>query len=172
MDKKKAIIRAKNVPGSAVGTKRYRLYFSAFRQIEKARKQGFHIECIALLESILADRLEARRASLNPNEPDKHRFSTFGKLIPMLKKEDQDPGIQAVYAQIAAWAEKRNMAVHEMVKLGDENSTKAWEERYADLEDTVAEGTKLVEALSAKVKRLNRDDNKRRAGLAFSSDRF
>jgi hypothetical protein len=158
-------IRAKNVPGSGVGKKRYDLYFNGFRQIEKARRQGFYLECIAILESIMADRLEARRASLNPDEPEKHRFSMLGNLTSKLKIEDKDLGIQGVYSEIAVWADKRNRAIHQMVKLGDEESTKTWEDRYAELEPTVEEGTELVERLSAKVKRLNQDDHKRRAKL-------
>lgn len=157
------IIRAKNIRGSTVGTQRYHLYESAFQQINKARKQGFHIECIALLESILADRLEARRASLNPDEPEKHTFSTLGNLTSKLKREDTNAEMQIVYGEIASWAKKRNRAIHEMVKLGAEESTNAWEERYSELEDTVAEGIKLAQLLSAKVKRLNRADYKRRA---------
>jgi hypothetical protein len=146
-------IRAKNVPGSGVGKKRYDLYFNGFRQIEKARRQGFYLECIAILES------------LNPDEPEKHRFSMLGNLTSKLKIEDKDLGIQGVYSEIAVWADKRNRAIHQMVKLGDEESTKTWEDRYAELEPTVEEGTELVERLSAKVKRLNQDDHKRRAKL-------
>jgi len=146
MGMKTATIRAKNVPGSAVGSKRYHLYVNAFRQIEKARKQGFHIECIAILESIMADRLEARRVSLNPDEPEKHRFSTLGGLTSKLKREDKNAEMQVVYSDIASWAEKRNRAIHEIVKLGAEQSTNTWEERYSNLADTVTELYALLSA--------------------------
>jgi len=89
----------------------------------------------------------------------------LGILTSKLKREDQNAEMQFVYSEIASWAEQRNRAIHQMVKLGAEESTNTWQERYADLENTVAEGAKLVEVLSAKVKRLNQIDHKRRAKL-------
>jgi hypothetical protein len=158
------IIRAPNIGSSTVGKERYELYFNGYRQIDKARAQGFYIECIAILESIIADRLEARRACLHPDDASKHNFATLGTLTKELPKSD--PQLTSLCQQIFDWSEKRNEAAHQMVKLGAERFTKKWEDRYADLEATVAKGTEIARALSDKVKRLNREDRRRRNATA------
>jgi hypothetical protein len=67
-------VRAANVLGSGVGRKRQELYAKAHEQIAKARKKKFFVECIAICDSIISDRLEARRACLAPNDIAKHQF--------------------------------------------------------------------------------------------------
>ena len=98
-----------------------------------------YIECVAILESIIADRLEARRAWLKPNELDKHKFDTLGNLTSKLQMEDVDADIKSVYSEIIAWAAKRNTAVRQIVKLGSKTFRKKWSNRYRDLKGTVDE---------------------------------
>jgi hypothetical protein len=130
--RKPPVIRASNVPGSNVGKKRHDLYANAYDQIKKARDSGFLIECIAICESIIADRLEARRASLNPDDISKHRFQTAQSLAKKLPKEEtlDDGEIRQLYRTVFDWCSQRNNAVHEMVKLGREAQTDEWEVRY------------------------------------------
>jgi hypothetical protein len=157
---KLSITRAKNRPGTTVGKRRYELYANGYKQIKKAYVGGFYIECIAILESMIADRLEARRAWLNPNELDKHRFDMLGNLTSKLRREDEDTGIKNIYSKIAAWADKRNMAVHQIVKLGSKTFRKRWSSRYEGLKGTVDEGRVLAREISDAVKRLNRPSSK------------
>ena len=153
-------IRAANLPGSGVGAKRYALYASAYKKISVAFENGFYIECIAICESIIADRLEARRACLNPKESDKHRFSNLGKLAEKLWEEEtsDDKAVRSLYVRIDQWREKRNIAVHQIVKQGEKESTEEWTARYQSLQATVDEGVRLCREISKIVKRLNSKD--------------
>jgi hypothetical protein len=121
---------------------------------------GFHIEAIALCESLLSDRLEARRAWLARQLESKREFGTLGglarELLGQSSNEAGDP-IEAnklIYEDCVKWADDRNKAIHEMFKLaeGDESN---WEVRYAALEAVADSGLKLTRKLSAAVKKSN-----------------
>lgn len=157
--RKTPVIRATNVPGTGIGRKRHDLYANAFDQINKARAAGFYIECIAILESIISDRLEARRACLNPNDLEKHRFWTLRTASKLLSEErSDDPGIRQLYQRILDWSQSRDRAIHEMAKLGAVEQTEVWAERNGALIGTVDEGIDLARRLDRKVQALNRKD--------------
>jgi hypothetical protein len=158
--KKKPIIRAANIPGSEIGEKRYDLYANAYRKIKKARAKGFYIECIAICASIIEDRLEARRQCLNPVDISKHSFSSLGKLLHGLEAEEtsDDRTIRVLYRKIAEWSDKRNAAIHQIVKYGAEKHTALWKNRYRSLEKTLTKGLKLADKIDKKVKALNHRD--------------
>lgn len=152
--------RAINVPGNDIGKRRQRIYAAGFRQLSSAISAGYYIEAIALCESLLSDRLEARRAWLARQQESKREFGTLGglarKLLGQSSKEAGDPieGNKVVYEDCIKWADDRNKAIHEMFKLaeGDESN---WEVRYAALEAVAASGLKLTRKLSAAVKKSN-----------------
>ena len=158
--KRPPTIRAANTSGSGVGKKRYALYASAYKKISEALANGFYIECIAICESIIADRLEARRACLNPEQPDKHRFDVLGNLAAKLWKEEtsHDETVRSLYVRIDQWREKRNIAVHQIVKQGERESTEEWAARYQSLRATADEGMSLCREISKIVKKLNAKD--------------
>ena len=165
-------------PGTAAGKRRYDLYANAYRQIKKAYDGRFYIECIALLESIMADRLEARRAKINPYDPEKQRFAVLGILTQRLDQEDPDENIMPLYERILQWSVKRNVASHQMVKLGSKTFRKKWSNRYRDLKITVDEGMVLARDISDAVKRLNRPSRRPRRqpkstnAIGVSEDQF
>jgi len=167
--KGKPVTRASNVPGSDVGKKRYDLYSNAYRKIAESKATAFYIECVAILESIIADRLESRRACLHPTVPDKHRFETLRTASRLICEETStDQEIKRIYHDITDWKTERNEAVHQIVKLGDEHSTTSWNGRYAELRETVDRGEKLARAISRKVKALNKRDY---ANIGTKTDR-
>ena len=168
--KRKTIARATNDRQSAVGYKRYFLYNHAYRQIEKAKAGGFYIECIAILDSIISDRLESRRACINPEDDSKHVFGTLGQLSRNLLDEEtaDDPGIHKLYKRIITWSEKRNTAMHQAVKYGANKSRSAWNARYKSMRRTVDSGHKLAREISDKVESLNRKDRKSRSAKGSS----
>ena len=157
-------IRTSNAPGSDVGKKRYHLYANAYRKIAAARAAGFYIECIAILESIIGDRLEARRACLNPNETSKHRFETLRTASKLLSEEtSRGADIRRIYHDILDWSNRRNEAVHQIVKLGSKGHTASWARRYGALRRTVDRGEEIARELSRKVEALNKHDYRQRA---------
>ena len=61
---KKPKYRADGGPENSNGEKRRELYSKAIRKAKSAHKNRFFIEAISIWESIIADRLEARRQYL------------------------------------------------------------------------------------------------------------
>lgn len=153
--------RAINQPGNGIGKRRQGLYKHAHERIKAALDAGFYLEAITLCESILADRLEARRAWLNQQDHAKRQFSTLGGLVRELTQSkaqdmsERDEGAQAVYREIGAWARSRNHALHEMAKLAEGDDT-TWDERYKNLAKIAATGHGLTRKVSTVVRKLNK----------------
>ena len=64
-----------------VGKARHELYRGALGHLKSAIEQGFYIEAVALCESVLSDRLEARNSHLNGHSVDSRKQKAFGTLI-------------------------------------------------------------------------------------------
>lgn len=161
------VLRTAKIPGSDVGKIRQNHYVQGFRQIDKAIKSEFYIECIAICESIIADRLEARLACIHQHDPSTHYFDTIGNLIRNLELDEtsDDPQIGSTYEKIRAWSKKRNTAVHQVVNLGKIKSNEAWDSRYRRLRTTAIEGRSLAREIDNKVRTLNpRDYEARKLG--------
>ncbi len=153
-------LRAINTPGNGIGRQRQHLYAAGFRQLNRAMDGGFYVEAIALCESLLSDRLEARRAWIANQEDSKRAFGTLGSLARKLagssNKEREDPleTNKSLYKECIAWADSRNKAIHEMFKLPEEGHV-GWETRYASLQIIAEQGVKLARKVSAAVKKSN-----------------
>ncbi len=155
MTKKKRAINtgSESIPAQA----RRELYGNAISHINIAIEHRFPLEAIALLESMMADRLEARLACLFKQDPEKRMFSTVGKLAQDLrnKKLAESDEAKAVYASVMAWANRRNEALHQMVKLAEGNE-KDWAEKVREAQETAEAGLPLFRKLDALVKKLNK----------------
>jgi hypothetical protein len=151
-------LRAINDPDSSIGRKRQNLYKGASTQAKAAYEQGFYIEAIAISESIITDRLEARRAYLADNDVSKRWFRTIGPLLDAVAKDDpvDDRKLISAYIQIQEWEPKRNSAIHELVKLREDRTDDLWGARYESLKSAAEEGLQIAKAISAAVKRLNK----------------
>jgi hypothetical protein len=101
---------------------------------------------------------------LNPNDASKHRFQTARHLTGKLPKEENsnDNEIRPLYQKISDWCDRRNEAVHEMVKLGRATHTDEWKIRYPALLETVDRGIKLARQITKKVEDLNKHDYEQR----------
>ena len=151
-------LRAVNLADNDIGKKRHKLYKGAFAQAKLAIENGFYIEVIAISESIIADRLEARRAFLAKQDPSKRGFRTLGTLLDALAKDDDqaDDALIKAYKKIQAWEPKRNFAVHELVKLREDLLEDDWDSRYLALKIAAEEGLKAARAVSTAVTRSNK----------------
>lgn len=154
-------LRAVNIPSNTVGRLRQDLYRSAFGRIKESVEAGYMLEAITLCESVIADRMEARRAWIHNQNEGKRRFGTLGGLANDLlgtkKGSIADPAMEthSVYREIISWAVKRNGALHEMVKLSETDQS-SWNDRYFGLTQVAADGMKLSRKISNLVKKLNR----------------
>jgi hypothetical protein len=120
-------------------------------------RAGFYLEAVAILESMIADRLESRQARKHPDCPEKHEFSTLCRLAEELagKKSDDSDEAKQVYREAVRWASLRNTCVHELAKLEDGCSL-SWDDRYAKVKETAISGLSLFRRLDNQVRRLNK----------------
>jgi hypothetical protein len=105
---------------------------------------------------MITDRLEARLAHKNDQNIEKRKFSTLVTLAEELKgKNSGDPSeAKAIYERVIEWADSRNKAIHEFVKL-EEEGTKDWDAKYREAKAAAKAGVKLFRDLSEAVRKLN-----------------
>ena len=138
------------------GTIRYEIYKSVWKQVAKAKEAGCWLEVVTLAESIIADRLEARRAHLARQAPEgrvtKTAAQTAHDLLngPDAKIED----VRALLEQVRTWSKGRNSVIHELAKF-TESTSGEWASRYDQARHVALEGEKLARQISGVVKRLN-----------------
>ena len=156
-------------PSSTVAQSRYQLYRQCNAQIKHAMSQGFYLEAISLIESIIADRLESRIAHVNSQDDIYRKFGTIGELLfgrksrrkgerilGLLSKEMAEPEeLVIIYRMISDWGSRRNTCLHEMVKL-DESNGRPWNARYTYAKVVATEGKKLSTLLSKSIRFRNK----------------
>jgi hypothetical protein len=144
-------------PKSSVGQARYHLYGKTLNRIKDAMEVGYYLEAVTLVESLIADRLEARLALCHDQDESKRKFSTLGKLAEELsgKRLAEPASIKPYYEDVIEWADRRNKALHELAKL-PENSEKDWDEEYKGVKDTAEEGLKIFRNIDQEIRNLNR----------------
>lgn len=145
--------RAVATPGTTVRRTRGWLYRQAFAQIKKAQEQGFYLEAITLVESLITDRLESRLSHLKGKD---FSFKTLGSLIEAISQCETDAEIKTlVRDELDPWRHERNRALHEMAKLAEgEEST--WQERTERLAPTARRGSALLRKIDKHVSRQRR----------------
>jgi hypothetical protein len=141
---------------SPVAQARRKFYARALERVSVALDTGFVLEAVTLLESMIADRLEARLAAKHAQHEDKRRFSTLGKLAQELggSRMAEPESVRGLYNDVAAWADRRNRALHEMVKL-EEGAVADWDSRYASARQTAEDGRKLFRKLDRAIRSLS-----------------
>ena len=96
-------------------------YKNSFDQITLGLEKGFPLESIALIESILSDRLLSNAVGAKQlfNKPEKAVKTSFYDLIKFLKeyaKETNDKEAAQLAAALDGWRDRRNMLIHAAVK--------------------------------------------------------
>ena len=124
-----------------------RLIGHAYKRVKRARSSGFHIEAIAILESLMTDRLESLIVRAT-NEQIK-----TGNLVPALKKVSELDLISEDFEiEIRLWSRQRAKIVHEMVKVTVVTDSE-WSERMKFAKMTSAEGFRLLTVIDSIVKK-------------------
>ncbi len=142
-------IRAIAKGDNAVGKERHNLFALVIERISQAEKEGYYLEAIALLESIIADRLESRLSHITDSIVGFHTLGFLVRLINLFEKQSQ---IKDIANQIEKWSKKRNTCLHEMAKI-DLNDNKSWNEKVNFCKETISEGIELFRDID-KLKRL------------------
>jgi hypothetical protein len=147
--------RAVAVPGTHIGKERYQLYREAYSRINEARAQGFYLEAITIVESLVSDRLESRLSYLLNND---FSFKTLGDLIARSRAEETDGELRTLVGQdLDAWRVRRNKALHELAKIAD-GDTAAWETRTAEFAKTARDGLETLRKIDKRVKQLRKKE--------------
>jgi hypothetical protein len=121
----------------------------AFTHIKDAYDKGFYIECIAMLDSMLTDRVDSYCQFIS--HYDDRQFvpnSLFDAIrnLGILTKEKgvRDEEFKPLNNKIEEWSSKRNCAVHGFVMVNQKTKGHDLEGRRQDAKETVEEGMKLV----------------------------
>jgi hypothetical protein len=118
------------------------LYHRAYSRVNKAIARGFHIEAIAILESLMCDRLENLLKALHPDS--KVELSSLGKLYNSVNKEVEMP--ELLLADLKQWNKARSQVIHQLVKISDVDAVN-WRERMAFARKTSREGKLILNEL-------------------------
>ena len=139
---------------------RRELYTKGFKQINNAYKNGFFIEAITIIDSMITDRLEAYVQFLLYGEDKQfvaeslfNALKSFGSVTKEKNVRDED--FKQIYNKIEGWVPKRNNAVHNFVIIRQDSLDDSADVRLQKLKDTADEGLLLVrEVMSYTSKRI------------------
>ena len=123
------------------GKFKYELIRSAQKKVDRAIESGFHIEATALLESLIADRIES---SIEHKAGEIQKVQNLGPLI----KNAVSHGIiqEDFAADIRKWSNNRAKVVHEMVKVTNDNSG-SFRERMMFARELALAGKEILKKL-------------------------
>ena len=129
------------------GQKRYRLYRSVIKKYNEAMERGFFLEAIALMESIITDRMESALINYGIISKDE-AFMMLGKCLDLLDKEGLIS--DELYAEIDTWRGNRNRALHEMAKI-EEGENAVFKQRYDNQKIIAEKGYDLFSKLKTEL---------------------
>jgi len=141
------------------GTPRQERYKAAIEHCNKAKKEGFFIEAIAIEESLIADRLESLTNEITGggwsykpagklvwNLLNNHRLHLNEELIEWLKN-------------VQGWCRKRNYAIHRMAKLTPDMKG-SFDEDYSNLSAVTKDGMKVFRGLDNAIRKYRNSKSK------------
>jgi hypothetical protein len=124
----------------------------AIVQTKKAIENGFYLEAIALLESLMADRIESILLRVQGEPP---KLLTVSQGIKDLKSVGGQLVDEAVLEEIKVWSRGRSKWIHEFIKISDSEEL-PWEVRVQSAKEVAISGLALFNRLNASTKRFNR----------------
>lgn len=134
-----------------LGDRRYARYCGAFDWVVHCVRSGYFLEAIAVLDSIIWDRLSSRLGYLSGGRVDDR--DTLGKICKQLVGTsgkgglERDPFFRDAELQIQNWVSKRNHAVHATAKVfRDETSDHGFRSILRSHTRTAEEGIRHLQA--------------------------
>lgn len=139
-----------------VGAARHNVYKGVIDYYHRAIKASFYIEAIALMESIMADRMEsllnavAKAENANGGNTKEYSFIPLSRSITAALKYkiicDYQP-IVDILNRIREWFKDRNAAIHRMAKLSGIDDNGVPSDKYKSFKKTAEDGYKLFREL-------------------------
>jgi hypothetical protein len=141
-----------------VARQRSQLYGAASEQLKKAFEGGFYIECVAICESIITDRLEARLQFLSRDTTKLAPVLPIGHVLKAIKKSalEKEPDLLAIYEKISMWGHDRNEVIHQFVKRTDIDKRLSGKDRTEFSKETAKTGIELKNQISSLVRKHNK----------------
>ena len=123
------------------GKERHQLFKSVLSRINTALEHRFFLEAIALIESLIADRLESRLGELTNNPVP---IDTLRNLLQKLGSapERDNKLCEIMNTQINDWCGQRNKALHQAAKI-EVDKKKEWADFLNEAEKTAKNGLKI-----------------------------
>lgn len=141
-----------------VGYARYKMYKLTWERFNEAHDAKYFIECIALVESLIADRMESLANQISASA--KFSYSTLEKLIEYLSGKNQasllTEDIIQIIGKIEVWKNGRNKAIHEMAKLS-EDLNETFDQKYGELEKVADIGRQLFYDLNNSITKFRKN---------------
>ena len=132
-----------------IGIDRNALIRAGIDQYKKALDKKFYIEAIALMESLISDRMESTLNYLYPYM--NYSYGTIVQLADSLMKANCFS--EQLLSEIKDWAKLRNDAVHQMMKLMP-GQQQTFQERHDNLRKSAENGYELFKKLNAEKEKL------------------
>ena len=137
---------------------RYAMYKQAWDRYNEAYNAKYFIECIAIVESLIADRMESLANEISSSS--KFSYSTLEKLTEYLSGNKQasmlTESIIQTIGQIVVWKDGRNKAIHEMAKLSEDLS-ETFEQKYGELSQIADKGRELFNELNNEIRKFRKN---------------
>ncbi len=132
------------------GSDKSQLLKKCHTRLSRALELGFNIEAIALIETLMSDRLESLLSTVD-SEP--VEIKTLGQHLARVERF----GVldQFVIVELRIWNRKRNLAVHELVKIRNSSDTD-WNARIKFVREAAREGEQLLKSLKTETARIKR----------------
>lgn len=139
----------KPVQGNAA---KYYSYREAWTRIPLAIEAGFPFEAIAILESIMFDRITSYLTKEGPKSKKGKNYESFANLIGRWCKHHSEPvehkGYTDLRVEVDRWRVARNNAVHGIVKSPEDATTDRIDTFVSTAVTTANEGVLLAKALA------------------------
>lgn len=126
------------------------LFREAYKRIDRAIAKGFHLEAIAIVESLICDRIESTISLVTAKEsyPD-----TLGPLLSQIRKLSVFP--DELIRELDSWRRDRNLVMHQTVKITNSDTTD-WRSRMKFARLTALTGKSLLQNVNSNTNRIKR----------------
>lgn len=129
------------------------LFRSAFKRIETSISRGFPLEAIAIIESLISDRLETCLSVITGEKVNAQNLGSLTRKIRVYPDFSTD-----LLDEIDSWRSERNLVLHQMVKITI-NSISDWKSRMKFARFVAKQGSDLVKKVHAETGRIKRSYN-------------
>ena len=130
-------------------TNKYLSYKEAWTRIKLAQEEGFYLEAVTIVESIISDRLISYLVGIGKIKSTPNDRTSFEKLIKNWQScLENQPEVAILIERINKWKIARNQLIHGMVKSEPTTPTMHPEDFLILAQKSAKEGETLAKAVT------------------------